>query len=63
MKEWYMTGYSPNNVGGYESDAISEYAQSNFTDVLLTDFSDDVVIYNHDMTESTEMKADRKSVV
>ena len=51
MKEWYMTGYSPNNVGGFESDAITDYAQSNFNDVMETTFSDTVILCNYDLSE------------
>lgn len=56
MKEWYMTNYKPNNCGGYESDAISEYAESNFADVLETTFSDTVLLYNSSLTEYEEVQ-------
>lgn len=51
MKSWYLTTPSPNIVSGYESDTITEYAQSNFTDVLETTFSDKVTIHNSDLSE------------
>lgn len=51
MKEWYMMN-SPSNVGGYESEAISSYAQSNFDDVLTTNFSDTAILYDSKMKES-----------
>lgn len=57
MKEWYLTdNYKPTVTSGYESDAISEFAQSNFTDVLETAFSDAVLLYNHDLSECTEIR-------
>ena len=56
MKEWYLTTPNPNIVSGYESDAISEYSQSNFTDVLETLFSDTVLLYNNTLTESKEIQ-------
>ena len=56
MKEWYLTTPKPNIVSGYESDAISEYSQSNFTDVLETLFSDTVLLYNNTLTESKEIQ-------
>lgn len=56
MKEWYLTIPSPDITSGFESDAISEYAQSNFLDVLETDFCDRVLLYNHDLTESKEIR-------
>lgn len=51
MKEWYLTTPIPNITSGYESDVISEYAQSNFTDVLETTFSDRVMLYNSDLSQ------------
>ena len=56
MKEWYLTTSKPNIVSGYESDAISEYSQSNFTDVLETLFSDTVLLYNNTLTESKQIQ-------
>lgn len=52
MKEWYLISHPPNITSGYEDDAISEYAESNFTDVLETTFSDSVTLYNSDLSES-----------
>ena len=52
MKEWYLTSPPPNITSGYENDVISEYAQNNFTDVLETTFSDSVILYNSDLSES-----------
>ena len=53
MKEWYlMDNHKPNATSGYEGDTISEFAQSNFNDILETDFSDRVILYNHDLSES-----------
>lgn len=56
MKEWYLTTSKPNIVSGYENDAISEYSQSNFTDVLETLFSDTVLLYNNTLTESKQIQ-------
>lgn len=56
MKEWYLEKYTPNITSGYENDAISEYAQSNFDDVLETMFSDTVILYNNSMTEFNEIQ-------
>lgn len=55
MKEWYLTTPVP-NITGFESDPIKQYAQSNFTDVLLTDFADKVSLFNADLSEETEIK-------
>ena len=56
MKEWYLTTPIPNITSGYESDSISEYAQNNFTDVLETTFSDIVILYSSDLSESSVEK-------
>lgn len=56
MKDWYLTTPTPNVTSGYEDDEISEYAQGNFTDVLFTGFSDSLILYNSDMTESTTIR-------
>lgn len=57
MKEWYlMDNHKPNVVSGYEGDILSDFAQSNFNDVLETTFSDSVVLYNYDLSESKEIR-------
>lgn len=57
MKEWYLTdNYKPTVTSGYESDAISEFAESNFNDVLETAFSDTVLLYNSALTECQEIQ-------
>lgn len=56
MKEWYlMNNHKPNTVSGYEGDILTDFAQSNFTDVLETAFSDAVLLYNHDLSECKEI--------
>ena len=56
MKEWYlMDSHKPNAVSGYEGDILSDFAQSNFNDVLETTFSDSVILYNYDLSESKEI--------
>lgn len=56
MKEWYLATNKPNIVSGYENDVISEYSQSNFTDVLEILFSDTVLLYNNTLTESKKIQ-------
>ena len=57
MKEWYlMNNHKPNTVSGYEGDILTDFAQSNFTDVLETAFSDAVLLYNHDLSECTKIR-------
>lgn len=56
MKEWYLTTPHLNITSGYESDAITEYAQSNFEDVLETSFSDTVILYDSTLTKSKKIR-------
>lgn len=57
MKEWYlMDNHKPNIVSGYEGDMLSDFARSNFNDVLETTFSDIVTLYNYDLSESKEIR-------
>ena len=57
MKEWYLTdNYKPTVTSGYESDAISEFAQSNFTDVTETDFADKVLLCNSALSDCKEIR-------
>ena len=56
MKEWYLTNPKPNITSGYENDALSDYAQDNFTDVLETTFSDTALLFNYSLSESKEIK-------
>lgn len=56
MKEWYLNCPSPNITSGYENDALSEYAQDNFTDVLETTFSNTALLFNYSLSESKEIK-------
>lgn len=56
MKEWYLNCAHPNITSGYENDALSEYAQDNFTDVLETTFSDTALLFNYSLSEYKEIK-------
>lgn len=56
MKEWYLEHTPPESTSRYESDAISEYSESDFTDILFTDFAKTVTLYNHDLSESKEVR-------
>lgn len=57
LKEWYLTdNYKPIVTSGYESDAISEFAQNNFIDVLETTFADKVLLYNYNLSECKEVR-------
>nr|DAX50116.1 MAG TPA: head closure knob [Caudoviricetes sp.] len=56
MKEWYLEHTPPESTSGYESDAMLEYGESDFTDILYTDFAKTVTLYNYDLSESKEVR-------
>ena len=57
MKEWYlMNNHKPSTTSGYEGDVFADFAESNFNDVLETTFSDSVILYNYDLSESKEIR-------
>lgn len=55
MQEWYLDNQIP-NIGGFESDAITDYAQSDFQNLLYTSVAKDLVLYSHDMSEQTNIR-------
>lgn len=57
MKDWYLNTPTPNVTSGYENDVLSEYAQNNFADILLTDIADTVFLYNTSLTTEAQIKA------
>lgn len=56
MKEWYLEHNAPEIVSGYETETIEEYAQTDFTDILEISFSDEVILYNSNLTESRKCR-------
>lgn len=51
-----MDNHNPSTTSGYEGDILSDFAESNFNDVLETTFSDSVILYNYDLSESKEIR-------
>lgn len=58
MKEWYLlnTETRPNITGGYENDVFNDYKDDAFFEALETDLGTTVLLYNHDRSESTELR-------
>lgn len=58
MKEWYLlnAGTRPNITGGYENDTFRDYKDDAFYEALQTDIASTVQLYNHDRSESTEIR-------
>lgn len=58
MKEWYLIGNNtkPNMIGGYENQAFLDYKDDAFAESLDTDIAKSVILYNYDLSESTEIR-------
>lgn len=57
MKEWYlMDSYKPNAVSGFEGDVLTDFAQSNYADLLTTAISDTVLLYDSSLSNCKEVK-------
>lgn len=58
MKEWYLIGNKtkPNVLGGYENQAFLNYKEDAFAESLETDIADTVLLYNHDLSQFTELR-------
>ena len=58
MKNWYLltSETPPNSIGGYENESFSDYKLDAFLEALQTDIATTVVLYNHDRTESKEIR-------
>lgn len=57
-KEWYLLSSStkPNSIGGYENEGFVDYKDDAFSEALETDIATNVILYNHDLSESQEIR-------
>lgn len=57
-KEWYLLSSStkPNSIGGYENEGFQNYKDDAFSEALETDIAADIILYNHDLSESQEIR-------
>lgn len=58
MKEWYLLTQDsrPNITGGYENDSFLDYKDDGFAEALQTDIATNVILYNHDLSDSKEIR-------
>jgi hypothetical protein len=63
LKDWYLNTPIPNICSGFESDEIKEYASSNFSDVMYTNYSDSIIKCNHDGTDEKTIRVIIQGVV
>lgn len=59
MKDWYLIGSNtkPNMIGGYENQGFLDCKDDAFAETLETDIAKTVLLYNHDLSESKEIRA------
>ena len=57
-KEWYLLSSStkPNSIGGYENEVFVDYKDDALSEALETDIATTVILYNHDLSESQEVR-------
>lgn len=57
-KEWYLLSSStkPNSIGGYENEDFQNYKDDAFSEALETDIATNIILYNHDLSESQEIR-------
>lgn len=58
MKEWYLIGNKtkPNMLGGYENQSFLDYKEDAFAESLETDIASTVLLFNHDLSQSIELR-------
>ena len=58
MKEWYFIGNKtkPNMLGGYENQSFLDYKEDAFAESLETDIASTVLLFNHDLSRSKELR-------
>lgn len=58
MQEWYLISNStkPNVIGGYENQGFLDNKDDAFSESLTTDIADDFFLYNHDLSESIQLR-------
>lgn len=58
MKEWYLIGNKtkPNMLGGYENQSFLDYKEDAFAESLETDIASTVLLFNHDLSQSKELR-------
>ena len=56
-KEWYLLKSPYDQLSGYEGDALDDFAQEGFLEVLDSEYAVDVEICNFDLSERTQMRA------
>lgn len=58
MKDWYLLTQDtqPNSTGGYENESFNDFKRDAFDEALQTDIATTVTLYNHDLSESKDIR-------
>lgn len=56
MKKWYLMKPPYDQLSGYEEEAIDDFGQTGFDDVLDSAMAVDVELYNYDLSVCNEIK-------
>ena len=56
-QEWYLMASPYDYTSGYESEAMDDFAQESFLEMLDTEIADDVELCNYDLSERTQIRA------
>lgn len=56
-KEWYLLKTPHDQISGYEEEALYDFAEESFSEILDTSIASDVEICNYDLSVCTPMRA------
>ncbi|MCD7810276.1 MAG: hypothetical protein LUG91_00225 [Ruminococcus sp.] len=56
-KEWYLLKTPHDQISGYEDEALNDFCEESFYEVLESEISDDVELCNYDLSICTPMRA------
>jgi hypothetical protein len=56
-KEWYLMTTPYDQLSGYEGEALDDFAQEGFAEILESEAADDVEICNYDLSVCTQTRA------
>ena len=54
--EWYLMTTPHDQVSGYESEALDDFAEEGFAEILDSDLAEDVVLCNYDLSECQSIR-------
>lgn len=55
--EWYLLKRPHNQLSGFEEEALDDFAQEGFAELLDSGYAENVELYNYDLSECQQIKA------